>query len=208
MNYSPGMQPQTKPVLLYNDECAVCRHIAHWVLRSARSASGDPSIVERPIGNDPEALALLNPDPDIWNAYATVHLLMPDGSMKIGGEAVAEVLRSIPSARWFTGIFAIGRGGFRPFQVLLDACYAALAAVRPLLGCESCGSTNVFVRSIARTIAWGKAPFAKSGAPKPPRHFAAATARRSVPAPALSRFPTAKPAVEDKAGAVRARNSP
>ncbi|MGD0471901.1 MAG: DCC1-like thiol-disulfide oxidoreductase family protein [Candidatus Velthaea sp.] len=189
MNCDRAPSHPTKPVLLYNGECAVCRHIAQWVLQSARSASGDPSIVERPIGDDPEALALLNPDLDIWDAYATVHLLMPDGSIKTGGEAVAEVLRRVPGARWFSWTFAAGIGGFRPFQLLLDACYAALAAVRPLLGCESCGSTNVWVRSIARTIAWGKAPFAKSSAPHRVRHFAAATARRSRPAE--PKWPTA-----------------
>jgi hypothetical protein len=53
--------------------------------------------VERPIGDDPEALLSLNPDLDIWGAYATIHLLMPDGSMKLGGEAVAEVLRNLPT---------------------------------------------------------------------------------------------------------------
>lgn len=43
------------------------------------------------------ALRSPNPDPDIWDAYATIHLLMPDGSMKLGGKAVAEVLRICPA---------------------------------------------------------------------------------------------------------------
>ena len=34
----------------------------------------------------------MSPGLDIWDAYATIHLLMPDGSMRLGGEAVAEVL--------------------------------------------------------------------------------------------------------------------
>jgi hypothetical protein len=82
------MQMITSPTLLFNDECKVCRRIARWVRTSAQTKSGDARIAERPIGDDPEALRSLNPDLDIWKAYATIHLLMPDGSMKLGGEAV------------------------------------------------------------------------------------------------------------------------
>ena len=94
-------QNQTKPILLFNDECAVCRHIGHWVQRSAQSKSGETSLIVQPIGDDPERLRLLNPDLDIWDAYETIHVLMPDGSMKLGGEAVAEVLRRLPNTKWF-----------------------------------------------------------------------------------------------------------
>ena len=66
---------RNKPILLYNDECGVCRRIARWVQRSGRNNVGEtPSIVERPIGDDPQALRALNPDLDIWDAYATIHL--------------------------------------------------------------------------------------------------------------------------------------
>jgi predicted DCC family thiol-disulfide oxidoreductase YuxK len=95
-------QKQEKPILLFDDECAVCRHIAHWVQKLAQTKSGDTTIIERPIGNDPDLLRFLNPDLDIWDAYATIHVLMPDGSMKLGGEAVAEVLRSLPAKRFST----------------------------------------------------------------------------------------------------------
>jgi len=91
-----------KPVLLYDDQCGVCRHIASWVRKMARDPSGSSTITDRPIGNDPKALRELNADLDIWEAYATIHVLMPDGSMKLGGEAVAEVLRRLPETRWFT----------------------------------------------------------------------------------------------------------
>jgi hypothetical protein len=116
-----------------------------------RSAA-EPRLIEQPIGDDPVALRALNPQLDIWDAYATIHLLMPDGSMKRGGEAVAEVLRRLPNTRWFAGLFDVGVFGFRPFQLVLDGGYLALADIRPLLGCESCGSSNAFVRSTAATI--------------------------------------------------------
>ena len=82
----------------------------------AQTKSGDATIIERPIGNDPELLRSLNPDLDIWDAYATIHVLMPDGSMRLGGEAVAEVLRNLPSTKWFTGTFAISVFWVPPFQ--------------------------------------------------------------------------------------------
>jgi predicted DCC family thiol-disulfide oxidoreductase YuxK len=163
------MQNQAKPILLFNDECAVCRRIGHWVQRSAQSKSGQTSITVRPIGDDPEALRLLHPGLDIWDAYETVHVLMPDGSMKLGGEAVAEVLRNLPSTKWFASSFAIRMFGFRPFQTSLNLGYAILADVRPLFGCESCGTTSAWVRSIRRLIQWTKAIFGDKRRPSP--HF-------------------------------------
>jgi predicted DCC family thiol-disulfide oxidoreductase YuxK len=138
-----------KPVLLFDDECGVCRHIARWVRKSAQTAAGEVTLVVHPIGDDPEAIKLLSPRLDIWDAYATIHLLMPDGTMKLGGEAVAGVFRNLPNTRWFAGLFALSLFGLRPFQALLDLGYAALAAVRPLFGCKSCGAVGGFLRPVA-----------------------------------------------------------
>lgn len=153
MNDQPGapMPGQLAPILLFDDQCGVCRRIGGWVQKSAQRRAGGASIVTRPIGNDPEALRALKPDLDIWEAYATIHVLMPDGSMKRGGAAVAEVLRRLPNTRWFAGIFAVGISRFRPFQSLLNLAYAILAAVRPFFGCESCG-TPTFRESPIRWI--------------------------------------------------------
>jgi hypothetical protein len=79
-------QALSEPILLFNDECAVCRLIARWVQKSAARQIGGPPIIVRPIGDDPIALRALNPSLDIWDAYANIHLLMPDGSMKTNGE--------------------------------------------------------------------------------------------------------------------------
>lgn len=128
-----------KPILLFNDHCAVCRRIAGWVIASdAKNARGS-QLDERPIGDDPDALRALHPDLDIWDAYDTVHVLMPDGSMKVDGEAVAEVLRHLPATRWFTPVFDLSLLGWRPFQSVLNIAYAALDDIRPAFGCESCG---------------------------------------------------------------------
>jgi predicted DCC family thiol-disulfide oxidoreductase YuxK len=161
---STPSQRSATPILLYNDECGVCRRIAAWVARSARKEAGQAhSVTERPIGSDPESLRALSPNLDIWDAYATLHLLMPDGSMKLGGEAVAEVLRRLPATRWFAWAFAVDVFGFRPFQAVLNVCYAILAGVRPLLGCESCSRPSTVLRPFVWLIKRAKALF---GAPR------------------------------------------
>jgi len=121
----------------------------------------------RPIGEDPKALQTLCPDLNIWDAYATIHLLMPDGTMKLGGEAVGEVLRNLPNTRWFAGVFAINFFGFRPFQMILNLAYLILADVRPLFGCESCGTPKPWVRPIAASIKWISNLFGKTAIPIP-----------------------------------------
>ena len=163
---------QATPILLYNDECAICRRIGIWVQQSATSTSGDTRMIAQPIGDDPKALRLLNPTLDIWDAYATIHVLMPDGSMKLGGEAVAEVLRDLPNTKWFAWCFAVSLFGFRPCQMILNVGYLILADVRPLLGCESCGMPGVWVRPIVKMIKWVKGMFAKRPLLSPTPHSA------------------------------------
>jgi hypothetical protein len=153
---SPTIHQQARPILLFDDECGVCRRTARWVQGSARLESGESSIIVRPIGADPDALRSLNRDLDIWKAYATIHLLMPDGSMKLGGEAVAEVLRNLGSTKWFSWSFAISIFGFRPFQMLLNLAYVILADVRPIFGCESCGTPSPWVKPIHWMFNWRK----------------------------------------------------
>jgi hypothetical protein len=63
---------QSTPILLFNDECGVCRSIASWVKKQAQAGSGATSIVVRPIGQDPDELLSLNQDLNIWDgAYET-----------------------------------------------------------------------------------------------------------------------------------------
>ncbi len=105
---------------------------------------------------------------------------MPDGSMKLGGEAVAEVLRDLPNTRWFAWLFAVGVFGVRPFQIILNAGYVLLADVRPLLGCESCGTSNVLIRTLASRIKWAKSRFGKSRNRAVIPHFSHKPERRST----------------------------
>jgi predicted DCC family thiol-disulfide oxidoreductase YuxK len=161
-----------QPVLLYDDECGVCRAIARWV-RAAVADLPDGRVGEsggltvQPIGEDPAALRRLSPQLDIWEAYATIHLLMPDGSLRRGGEAVAEVLRRVPATRWLARSFTFSLFGWRPFQALLNLGYAALAAVRPVFGCESCGQPAPVLRPLAWLVKRVKGWRGAGGDPKP-----------------------------------------
>ena len=181
MNTLPTQaQAQARPILLFNDECGVCRRIAHWVQKSAKNKSGDTSLIVRPIGADPAALLSLSPELDIWDAYETIHVLMPDGSMKLGGEAVAETLRNLPNTKWFAWSFAATILGFRPFQVMLNVAYAILADVRPLFGCESCGKPKV-LRPIQWVTKWARNLFAGAPHKSPSPHFSLSSAAKRRP---------------------------
>jgi predicted DCC family thiol-disulfide oxidoreductase YuxK len=167
------MTMPTIPLLLFNGECAVCRAIAGWVARYAHDARGLATLTERPIGDDPGELLKLNPKLGIWDAYETIHLLMSDGTMKLGGEAVAEVFRRPPPTAWFTPLFSVNIFGMRPFQAILNFGYALLSDVRPLLGCESCGTPNIWVRSIRQPAAAAKRLLRAIEHPSLKSHFSA-----------------------------------
>ncbi|MFO0722667.1 MAG: hypothetical protein U1E65_02710 [Myxococcota bacterium] len=157
------------PILLYNDECATCRRLARWVQEGEAKRPGGVNLLERPIGDDPEALLKLNPSLNIWDAYSTVHVLFPDGSMKVGGEAVAEVLKRVPATAWFSGIFDLSVFGHRPFQAALNAGYYVLDKIRPALGCESCGEpAPAWAKPLEWMVKGYKALFDKKAPSEPP----------------------------------------
>ncbi len=138
----------TTPILLFDDECAVCRRVARWAQSIARDEAGTPTVDVRAIGEDPQALRRLDPRLDIWKLYAQNHLLMPDGTILLAGEAVAEVFRRSPGMAWCARLCSIHVFKLRPFQSLLDLGYVILSDVRPIFGCKSCG-----------TPAWWARPF-------------------------------------------------
>jgi predicted DCC family thiol-disulfide oxidoreductase YuxK len=165
------MTNRSRPLLLFDGACAVCDRIGQWVEKDAHKGTGLPRLDARAIGNDPVELRTLNPNLDIWDAYAIIHLLMPDGSMKTGGEAVAEVLRRLPATQWFAWCFAISLFGFKPFQQLLSLGYIILDDVRPLFGCASCGKQRAWVKQIASLIAWVKSGFGSGAIRGTANHF-------------------------------------
>jgi len=166
-----GVKTRIVPLLLYDGGCATCSRIARWVQRSASHGAAEPGILARPVGNDPSELRRLNPDLDIWDAYAVSHVIMPDGSMKLGGEAVAEVLRRLPTTQWMAALFDTRIVGVRPFQMVLNLAYHILDDIRPLLGCDSCGRPKPWVRPLQRLLAWAKATGEPRATPNKTLHF-------------------------------------
>ena len=175
---APRAARQATPILLFDDECAVCRRMANWVRAIARNARGEATIDVRPIGEDPEALRRLDPTLDIWQVYARSHLLMPDGSVRVAGEAVAEVFRRSPGMAWCAWLFSVRVFKVRPFQRLLDLGYVILSDVRPIFGCKSCGAPALWARPFAWLVKKARrrphavhrpnfTPRAKAGATKP-----------------------------------------
>lgn len=141
-----------RPVLLFNDQCSVCRVLSSWVKR--KDAEGKDLIDERPIGDDPDALAAIHPDLDIWTTYEKIHVVMPNGELKVGGAAIAEVLKRLDATAWFSGLFDVELFGKKPFLAMLDVAYQILDKARPALGCESCGGG--VVPWWAKPIEWGR----------------------------------------------------
>jgi len=109
---------------------------SHWALvQSRRRANGArTSLIVQPLGTTREA-SVLNPDLDIWTPMKYDHVLMPDGLVKLGGEAVAEVLRRLPNTKWFAWSFATAYS-IPPCQVYSTwptrsfRCATAVRAVR------------------------------------------------------------------------------
>lgn len=140
-----------RPMLLFNSLCEVCQVLSAWV--KEQDNGGGDLIDERPIPDDPETLKKLNPNLDIWKVYEEIHLLMPDGTIKTGGEAVGEVLKRLPATKWAAWLVDVGIGPVKPFQWGLNGAYKFLDAIRPALGCKSCGGGPV--AWWAKPIKWG-----------------------------------------------------
>jgi len=130
-----------RPILLFNPNCEVCNAIAGWVKR--QDAMGGDHIEERPLPADPADLEAIHPGLDIWKAYEQIHVVMPDGTLRVGGAAIAEVLRRLPGKAWIGALTDLEAFGVRPFLLLLHAGYLFLDKIRPALGCSSCGGGAV-----------------------------------------------------------------
>ncbi len=147
---APTTAARTRPILLYNDQCETCQVLSAWVKK--RDLSGGDLIDERPIGHDPAVLAALDPRLDMWDVYEKIHVLMPNGDIKKGGAAIGEVLRRLPGTKWMGPLLDIEIGGTRPFEKVVDAGYTTLDALRPALGCSSCGGGPV--KWWAKPVKW------------------------------------------------------
>jgi predicted DCC family thiol-disulfide oxidoreductase YuxK len=118
----------TRPVVLYDGNCAFCRR---WIERLRRWDRND-SLDTLPAAERHELAGL--PPIDDASLDRAMHLVTPDGRVHAGGRAVAEVARYLPMGRLVHRILHLpGISG------LLDAGYRAVAARRHR---PSCGSPD------------------------------------------------------------------
>ena len=122
----PALTPGTAPaVLIYDGECAMCRASALWVMRLAL-AGGALEIL--PCRSAPRRARF----PQITDAacVAAMQLVLPDGRVLAGPDAVPELLRRIRGLGWLATVFALP--GVRP---LARRFYAWVAKNRMRLSC-------------------------------------------------------------------------
>ena len=89
-----------RPTLLYDGECGFCREtvsiVSHW------DRHGRVALI--PFQDQARVAAFHIPLPAL---AAAMHLVLPDGRVFAGADAVAELLRLLPGRRWLAWPFAL-----------------------------------------------------------------------------------------------------
>ena len=115
-------------VLIYDGDCSLCRASALWLLRRAQAGGA----------RDVEILPCRSADrrarfPQVEEAacLTAMQLVLPDGTVLSGADAVPELLHRIPRWRWLARGFALP--GLRS---LARRVYAWIARNRMRLSCR------------------------------------------------------------------------
>ncbi len=114
-------------VLIYDGDCALCRSSALWIMRRAM-AGGASEFELLPCRSS----ARLQRFPQVREetCLAAMQLVLPDGRVLGGADAVPEILLRIPRWRWLARFFALP--GVRP---VARRIYAWIARNRMRLSC-------------------------------------------------------------------------
>jgi predicted DCC family thiol-disulfide oxidoreductase YuxK len=117
--------PGDVATLIYDGECAMCRGSALWLMRRALSA-GRLEILPCRAGERRERF------PQVAEAecMTAMQLVLPDGRVLSGADAVPELLRRIRGWGWVAAVFALP--GIRP---LARRVYAWIARNRMKISC-------------------------------------------------------------------------
>jgi predicted DCC family thiol-disulfide oxidoreductase YuxK len=117
----------SKAVLIYDGECSMCRASALWLLRRAEAGGA----------RDLEILPCRSPVrrqrfPSIADetCMQAMQLVLPDGHVLAGADAVPEILLRIPRWSWVARLFDLPRA--RPFA---RRVYAWIAKNRMKITC-------------------------------------------------------------------------
>jgi len=119
--------PAPMATLIYDGECAMCRASALWLMRRAMEG-GALEIL-------PCRSALRHERfPHITDAQcmAAMQLMLPDGRVLAGADAVPELFARIPHWRWVPALFALP--GMRP---VARRAYAWIARNRMRISCAA-----------------------------------------------------------------------
>ncbi len=121
----------TRAVLIYDAECPMCRASALWLMRLALSQHRLEILPCR-------AGVRATRFPQISEAacLTAMQLVLPDGRVLAGADAVPELLRRIRGLGWLAAVFALP--GMRPLARLV---YGWIARNRMRISCAIGGRT-------------------------------------------------------------------
>lgn len=114
-------------VLIYDGDCSMCRASALWLLR--RAIAGGSSELEIVPCQSPSRRSRF-PQVSETACLEAMQLVLPDGRVMAGADAVPEILERIPRWRWLAHFF--GLPGVRP---VARHVYAWIARNRMRLSC-------------------------------------------------------------------------
>jgi predicted DCC family thiol-disulfide oxidoreductase YuxK len=116
-----------RAVLIYDGDCSMCRASALWLMR--RALAGGATTLEVMPCRSPARRARF-PQIDDATCMAAMQLVLPDGRVLGGADAVPEILERIPRWRWLRRLFEAP--GVRPMS---RRVYAWIARNRMKLSC-------------------------------------------------------------------------
>jgi len=129
---SPAAGASGPAVLIYDGECPMCRASALWLMR--RALAGGATEFEILPCRSP-LRAERHPQVPEADCMTAMQLVLPDGRVLAGADAVPEILRRIPRWGWLRGFFDLP--GVRP---LARRGYAWIARNRMKLSCRLPGA--------------------------------------------------------------------
>jgi predicted DCC family thiol-disulfide oxidoreductase YuxK len=101
----PPSRPGDRATLIYDGECGLCRAAVRWVAQRDRE-----QLVALVPFQDGDAVARFGIT--LPALAAAMHLVLPDGRVFAGADAVPELLRRLGRWRWLAWLFAVP--GVRP----------------------------------------------------------------------------------------------
>jgi predicted DCC family thiol-disulfide oxidoreductase YuxK len=120
-----GAKPPSEAVLIYDAECPMCRAAALWLMRLALSQH---RLEILPCRSPLRAERFPSITDDA--CMGAMQLVLPDGRVVAGADAVPELLRRIHGLGWLAAVFAVP--GMRPAARLV---YGWIARNRMRISC-------------------------------------------------------------------------